>query len=90
VQSLELILLSTGILVAVAHVVSQLLDRGGAGHPIGRLLLGLIPALIGVLLVVVNQLDVIPDGLERPLWIGAVVLISGALVLGTGYRLARD
>jgi hypothetical protein len=90
VQTLELMLLSTGILVAVAHVVSQLLDRGRADHPIGRLLLGLIPAVIGVLLVVVDRLDVIPDTLERPLWIVTVVLISGALVLGTSYRLARD
>jgi hypothetical protein len=89
VQALELILISMGILVAVAHVVSQYLDRAAADHPIGRLLLGLIPAVIGVLLVVVDQLDIIPDNLERPLWAFAVVIISVALVLGTSYRLAR-
>jgi hypothetical protein len=53
------------------------------------LLLGLIPAVIGVLLVVVDRLDIIPDNLERPLWVVAVILISGAIVLGTSYRLAR-
>jgi hypothetical protein len=89
VQALELILISIGILVAVAQVVSQFLDRGAADHPIGRLLLGLIPAVIGVLLVVVDRLDIIPDNLERPLWVVAVILISGAIVLGTSYRLAR-
>jgi hypothetical protein len=89
VQGLELILLSTGILVAVAQIVSQFLDRGAADHPMSRLLLGLVPAVIGVMLVAIAQTDVVPDDLERPLWVIAVVLISATLVLGTSYRLAR-
>jgi hypothetical protein len=89
VQGLELILMSTGVLVAVAQLVSQYRDRGVAAHPVYRLLLGLVPAVIGVTLVLVNRLDLVPDNLERPLWVIAVVLISGALVLGTSYRLAR-
>jgi chromate transport protein ChrA len=89
VQGLELILISTGIIVAVAHIVAQYLDRGGVDHPVSRLLLGVIPAVIGVVLVVVDRMDLIPDSLERPLWVIVVVLISGALVLGTSYRLAR-
>lgn len=88
-QVLELILISTGILVAVAHIVSQYLNRGAADHPISRLLLGVIPAVIGVTFVLVERADVVPDDLERPLWVVAVVLISSALVLGTSYRLAR-
>ena len=88
-QGLELLLISTGILVAVAHIVSQYLDRGTADHPMSRLLLGVIPAVIGVMLVAIAQMDVVPDDLERPLWVIAVVLISGTLVLGTSYRLAR-
>jgi hypothetical protein len=89
VQALELILIATGILVAVAHIVTQYLNRSAAEHPIGRLLLGVIPAIIGVILVLIERLDLIPDDLERPMWVVAVVLISGALVLGTSYRLAR-
>lgn len=88
-QALELILIATGILVAVAHVVTQYLDRKAAEHPIGRVLLGVIPAVIGVMLVLIERLDLVPDDLERPLWVIAVVLISSALVLGTSYRLAR-
>jgi hypothetical protein len=34
-------------------------------------------------------MDLIPDSLERPLWVVAVVLISSAIVLGTSWRLAR-
>lgn len=88
-QGLELILISTGILVAVAHIATQYLDRASTGHPIWRLLIGIVPAALGVTLALIDKLDLIPDGLERPLWVLIVVLISGALVLGTSYRLAR-
>jgi hypothetical protein len=88
VQALELILISTGILVAVAQIVTQYLDRGAA-HPLSRMFLGVIPAIIGVALVLIERMDLIPDSLERPLWVVAVVLISSAIVLGTSWRLAR-
>ena len=88
-QGLELILLATGILVAVAHIVTQVLERSSASLPIWRLLLGIVPAAIGVTLVVIERMDLIPDSLEQPLWVLVVILISVALVLGTSYRLAR-
>jgi hypothetical protein len=89
VQGIELILIAMGILVAVAHIATQYADRATTSHPLARVLLGVIPAAIGVSLVVIDRMDVIPDHLERPLWVIVVVLISGALVLGMSYRLAR-
>ena len=88
-QDLELILLSVGILIAVAYVGAELIRRGAADHPIGRLVLGVVPAVIAVTVILINRLDVIPDDIEQPLWIVAVVLISVALIIGTSYRLAR-
>jgi hypothetical protein len=89
VQGLELFLITTGIFVAVAHIATQLLDRPSTAHPVWRLLIGIVPAAIGVTLVLIDRLDLIPDQLERPLWVVVVIVISGALVLGTSYRLAR-
>jgi hypothetical protein len=88
VQGLELFLITTGILVAVAHVATQVLDRPQTSMA-WRLAIGIVPAAIGVALVLVDRLDLIPDDLERPIWVVLVILISGALVLGTSYRLAR-
>ena len=88
-QDLELILLSAGILIAVAYVGAELIRRGAADHPVGRLALGVIPAVIAVTVILINRLDVIPDDLEQPLWIVVVVLISVGLIIGTSYRLAR-
>ena len=88
-QDLELILLSAGILIAVAYVGAELIRRGAADHPLGRLALGVIPAVIAVTVILINRLDVIPDDLEQPLWIVAVVVISVGLIIGTSYRLAR-
>ncbi len=88
-QDLELILLSAGILIAVAYVGAELIRRGAADHPVGRLALGVVPAVIAVSVILIHRLDVIPDDLEQPLWIVAVVLISVGLIVGTSYRLAR-
>ena len=88
-QDLELILLSVGILIAVAYVGAELIRRGAADHPIGRLALGVVPAVIAVTVILIHRLDVIPDDIEQPLWIVAVVLISVGLIIGTSYRLAR-
>ena len=88
-QSVELILFATLVLLAVAYFAAQFARRGRADHPIGRLLLGLIPASIAVMLVITNRLDVVPDDLEQPLWVAMIVVITGVLVVGTSYRLAR-
>ena len=88
-QYVELFLLAVGALVAVAFLVSQFARRGSVDHPLGRLLLGLVPAVVAVLLILINRMDLVPDDLEGPLWIVTIVLITGALVIGTSYRLAR-
>ena len=87
-QGLELILLSAGILVGAAYVATQFARSGASDHPVGRLLLGVIPAAIAVALIVIDRLDVVPDDIEQPIWIVAVVLISLGLLLATTYRLA--
>jgi hypothetical protein len=87
VQDLELILLSVGILVIVAYVAAQFIRRGAAEHPVGRLMLGVVPAVIAVTVILINRLDLIPDDLEQPLWIVAVVLVTLGLIVGTSYRL---
>lgn len=88
-QGLELLLISVGVLVGVAYVATQFARSGASDHPVGRLLLGVIPALIAVGLIVIDRLDVVPDDIEQSIWIAAVVLISLGLILATSYRLAR-
>jgi hypothetical protein len=85
VQGIELILLSVGVLVGVAYVARS----GASEHPLGRLVLGVVPAVIAVALIVFDRLDVVPDDLEQPISISAVVLISLGLLVATSYRLAR-
>jgi hypothetical protein len=89
VQGLELILMSAGILVGVAYVATQVARHAASDHPIGRLLLGVIPAAIAVALILIDRLDVVPDDLEQPIWLVAVVVVSVGLLLATSYRLAR-
>ncbi len=87
-QSLELILLSAGILLGAAYIGAQFIRRGAADHPLGRLMLGLIPAVTAVAVILIDRLDLIPDDIEQPLWIVAVVVISIGLIVGTSFRLA--
>lgn len=88
-QGIELILLALGVLLVVAYLGARSAREGTAHHPIGRFLLGVIPAAIGVSLVVAERFDVIPDDVEGAMWAAAIVLVSAALVLATSLRLAR-
>jgi hypothetical protein len=89
VQEFELILIAAAILGAVAYLVARSLRRGNGDHVVGRLLLGLIPAAIGLAAVLISRFDLVPDEVEGSIWTIGVVVVSAALVLGTSYRLAR-
>ena len=88
-QEIELILVAAGLIVSAAYIVAQARSRGTTDHVAVRLLLGLIPAVVAVSIVLINRFDMVPDDLEQNLWLLSVVVVSGLLILGTGYRLAR-
>jgi hypothetical protein len=88
VQELELILIAAGVLVSAAYIVAQIRSRGTSDNAAVRLLLGVVPAVIAVSVVVINRFDMVPDDAEQSLWLIAVVLVSAAIIIGTGYRLA--
>jgi drug/metabolite transporter (DMT)-like permease len=89
VQEIELILVAAGLIVSAAYIVAQSRSRGTTDHFAVRLLLGLIPAVVAVSIVLINRFDMVPDDLEQNLWLLSIVVVSGLLILGTGYRLAR-
>ena len=88
VQGIELLLLATAILIGVAYIATQVVRRP-SDHPVGRLLLGLVPAVIAVALILFSRVDVVPDDAEQPLWIVTIVLVSGLLIVGTTWRVSR-
>jgi hypothetical protein len=88
IQGLELLLLATAILVGVAYIATQVV-RHPSDHRVGRLLLGLVPAVIAVALILFSRVDVVPDDAEQSLWIVAIVLVSGLLIAGTTWRVSR-
>jgi len=88
VQELELILIAAGVLVSAAYIVTQVRSRGTTDNVAVRLLLGVVPAVIAVSVVLINRFDIVPDDAEQSIWLIAVVLVSAAIIIGTGYRLA--
>lgn len=88
-QGLELLLVSAGIFVAVAHIAAQYLRRADFRHPMLRIALGIVPGVVAVTLVLINRHDIVPDDLEGPIWIILVVAVSAAAIIGTSYRLVR-
>jgi hypothetical protein len=89
VQELELIMIGAGVILSAAYIVTQARSRGTTDHIGVRLMLGVIPAVVAVTVVLINRFDMVPDDAEQPLWLAVVVLVSAALIVGTGYRLAR-
>lgn len=88
-QEVELILVAAGVILSAAYIVAQARSRGTTDHISVRLILGIIPAVVAVSVVLIDRFDVVPDDAENSLWLVAVVLVTGALIVGTGYRLAR-
>lgn len=88
-QALELILLGSGVIVALAYVATPFLRRSDVSRPAVRLLLGIVPGIIGVFIVLTDRLDILPDDLEGPVWAVTMIAISAAAIVGTSYRLVR-
>ena len=88
-QEVELILVAAGVILSAAYIAAQARSRGTTDHISVRLILGIIPAVVAVSVVLIDRFDVVPDDAENSLWLVAVVLVTGALIVGTGYRLAR-
>jgi hypothetical protein len=89
VQAIELILLGSGVIVALAYVATPFLGRSDVSRPAVRLLLGIVPGVIGVFIVLTDRLDILPDDLEGPVWAVTIITISAAAIVGTSYRLVR-
>ena len=87
-QELELILIAAGVIISAAYIVAQVRSRGTTDPIAVRLLLGVIPAVIAVSAVLINRFDVVPDDAEQSVWLIAIVVVSAAIIIGTGYRLA--
>lgn len=88
-QGVELLLIVAGTFIGVAYVTVQYLSRTERAHSGARLLLGVVPGLVGVTLVMVDRADLVPDDLEPPILVVVVVAITAFAIIGTTYRLAR-
>jgi hypothetical protein len=52
-------------------------------------MLGIVPGLVGAVIILAPRVDLIPDQNENDAWIVAAILITAVAALGTVYRLAR-
>ena len=88
-QTVELFLIAASAIgLAAMFAVRQRHVRESDTHwP--RMLLGIVPGAIGVLLVLVPLSDLIPDQDEGPIWLILAIVASTVIVVGTIYRLVR-
>lgn len=88
-QAIELLIIAGSAIAVVALLAVR--HRNGANDisrwP--RILMGIVPGLIGVALVVIPQADMIPDEAEGAAWMAVAIVVSAFAILGTFYRLAR-
>ena len=85
----QLLLIASGVLLGLALVAAHHHHLTISDRRWPRLLLGLVPGVIGAILILVPNVDLVPDEIETDLWIAAVVVVSTVAVFGTVYRLAR-
>lgn len=87
-QALQLVLIAAGILVASAVLATQS-RRPTDDRRLPRLMLGIVPGIIGAIIILVPRVDLLPDETENDAWIAAAILITAVAAAGTVYRLAR-
>lgn len=88
-QAAELLLISSVALLAVAWFTSRHREVVNSDRVWVRALIGIVPGVIGALIILVTSMDLLPDDIEDGAWIFVLVVISGIAIAGTTYRLAR-
>lgn len=89
-QALELILIAGSVIALVAYFAVRQRHVTDDDSRWPRILLGIVPGVIGVSLVIVPQADIVPDDAEGAIWIALAIALSAVAIIGTVYRLARD
>ena len=88
-QAFELVLIAAAILVVSAVLAADYRHRSGTDRHLPKLMLGIVPGLVGAVLILAPRVDLIPDQNENDAWIVAAILITAVAAVGTVYRLAR-
>ncbi len=88
-QAAELLLISSVALIAVAWFTSRHRQVVTSDRVWGRALIGIVPGLIGALIILVTSMDLLPDDIEDGAWIAVLIVISAVAIAGTTYRLSR-
>lgn len=86
VEIVAIVMIVVGAIIAIASASDR---RGGAHGTAVRAVIGTILGVLGAVVILIPQFDVVPDGWQaslEPLLIGAITL---ALLLGSVYRMAR-
>jgi drug/metabolite transporter (DMT)-like permease len=90
VQQLEIAAIVVMVIAAVVFIASRRMGRrGGENTPATRLVIGSVLGLLGAVVILAPQFDVVPDGWQgpiEPILIGGVTLL---LLLGSVYRMVR-
>lgn len=88
-QALILLVIVAVVTTAAALIAARFRHASLADRRWPRLLLGIVPGLVGSLLVAVMFSDLVPDGLEGGIWLLVAIAVGTALVLGTAWRTVR-
>lgn len=88
-QAAELLLISSVALLAVAWFTSRHREVVTSDRVWVRALIGIVPGVIGALIILVTSMDLLPDDVEDGAWIFVLIVISALAIAGTTYRLAR-
>jgi hypothetical protein len=89
VQAAQLLLIAAFAIIAVAWFTSRHRQVVTSDRVWVRALIGIVPGIIGALIILVTSMDLLPDDLEDGAWLVVLVAISAVAIVGTTYRLAR-
>ena len=77
------------VVAAVVFLASRRLSRRGDDTGTARLVIGLVLGLLGAIVILAREIDVVPDvwqGPVEPILIGGITVL---LIVGSVYRMVR-
>jgi hypothetical protein len=89
VQEIELALIVGSALALLVLIAVRYRSRLGQRPLLLGALLGILPGILGAIVVLVPRTDLVPDAAEPYLWLGLGLLATGIAIIALSLGLAR-
>lgn len=88
-QALEILAVVTAVVAVIVFLVVRVGDREAPRSRLAQVAIGIVPGVLGALLILTRTTDLVPDDYESVIRPAVVIFVSVVAIGGVWYQLAR-